>query len=58
MSEKPTQLQRKKAELSELIKSRSKANCSSRFSSEADVRRESEIEGLEDEIRKLEAGAK
>ena len=58
MDEKTGELEKKKTRLDELKKSRSKANCSSLNSSEADVRRESEIEELEEEIRMLEAKAK
>ena len=58
MSRITTELEQKKVKLNELIKSRSKANCSAFYSSEADVRRESEIEDLEDEIRELEYEAK
>jgi hypothetical protein len=49
------EIQKKKEQLQELVRSRSKANCSSKYSSEIDVRRESEIEDLEDEIKALEA---
>ena len=47
-------LAEKKEKLHELIRSRSQANCSSKYSSEIDVRRETEIEQLEEEIRELE----
>ena len=48
------ELERKKETLRELIRSRSQANCSSTYSSAADVRRESGIEELEEEIERLE----
>jgi len=47
-------LKEKKNKLNELLKARSKANCSSTYSSQSDVKRETEIEELEEEIRKLE----
>ena len=49
------ELDQKKAQLQELIRSRPKANCSSKYSSEIDVRRESEIEDLEEQILSLES---
>jgi predicted RNase H-like nuclease (RuvC/YqgF family) len=49
------QLEEKRAKLEELKASKPKANCSTQFSSEADVRRETEIEDLEEEIRRLES---
>jgi hypothetical protein len=55
MRDAKTGLEQKKAQLQELIRSRPKANCSSKFSSEIDVRRESEIENLEEEIQSLES---
>jgi len=47
-------LMKKRVKLEELIKSRSKAYCSTVQSSKDDVTRETEIEELEDEIRELE----
>ncbi|HUV08461.1 MAG TPA: hypothetical protein VMX75_12070 [Spirochaetia bacterium] len=58
MDKRVEELEKKKATLKELIRSRSKANCSSVVSSEADVRRESQIEELEEEIKNLEAVSK
>jgi polyhydroxyalkanoate synthesis regulator phasin len=54
------ELAEKKRKLQELIRARSKATCSSVVSTEIDVRRETEIEELEEEIQRLEkkAGAK
>ena len=43
-----------KRKLQELIRARSKATCSSVVSSEIDVRRETEIEDLEEQIQQLE----
>jgi len=43
-----------KRKLQELIRARSKATCSSVVSSEIDVRRETKIEELEEEIQELE----
>ena len=54
MGDVRAQLEAKTAKLQELIRSRSAANCSSKYSSEIDVRRESEIEELEDQIQTLE----
>jgi len=51
---KASLLEEKREQLRELIRSRSQANCSSKYSSEIDVRRESEIERLEEEIQELE----
>jgi hypothetical protein len=48
------ELAEKKRKLQELIRARSKATCSSVVSSEIDVRRETEIEELEEEIQELE----
>jgi two-component system cell cycle response regulator DivK len=48
------ELAAKKERLKGLIKSRSKANCSSVVSSAMDVQRETEIEDLEEEIGELE----
>ncbi len=58
MRDVESELEQKKAQLQELIRSRPKANCSSKFSSEIDVRRESEIEDLEEEIQTLESPLK
>jgi hypothetical protein len=44
----------KKRKLQELIRARSKATCSSVVSTEIDVRRETEIEELEEQIQELE----
>jgi hypothetical protein len=52
------ELAEKKRRLAELLRSRSGASCASIVSSEIDVRRELEIEKLEEEIRRLEKGAK
>ena len=52
------ELEDKKAQLEELIRSRPKANCSTQYSSEIDVRRETRIEELEEEINSLEAKTK
>ena len=49
-----TQLLDKKAELAELRRARSDANCSSKFSSAIDVERETRVEELEEEISKME----
>ena len=43
-----------KRKLQELIRARSKATCSSVVSTEIDVRRETEIEDLEEQIQELE----
>jgi hypothetical protein len=40
------------------VRSRSKATCAGVLSSEIDVRRETQIEELEEEIRRLEKKAK
>ncbi len=58
MRDGKSELEQKKAQLQELIRSRPKANCSSKYSSEIDVRRESEIEDLEEEIQTLESPLK
>lgn len=58
MRDAMSELEQKKAQLQELIRSRPKANCSSKYSSEIDVRRESEIEELEEEIQTLESPLK
>jgi polyhydroxyalkanoate synthesis regulator phasin len=43
-----------KRKLRELIRARSKATCSSVISTEIDVRRETEIEDLEEQIQEIE----
>jgi hypothetical protein len=52
------ELAEKKRKLQELIRARSKANCSSVVSTEIDVRRETEIEELEEQIEELEKTVK
>jgi len=47
----------KRRRLQELLRSRSKATCAGVLSSEIDVRREKQIEELEEEIRRLEKEA-
>ena len=54
MKDLEKELKEKKEKLLELVKSRSKASCSSVVSSNIDVRRETEIEDLEDEIESLQ----
>ena len=54
MANLENELKQKRAKLQELIKSRSKAYCSTVQSTKDDVIRETEIEDLEDEIRALE----
>ena len=54
---KPEGIAEKKRKLQELLRSRSKATCAGVFSSEIDVRRETEIEELEEEIRRLQQEA-
>ena len=49
-----TELKKKRDKLDELMKSRSKAYCSTVQSSKEDVIRETEIEDLEDEIHALQ----
>ena len=49
-----TELKKKREKLDELIKSRSKAYCSTVQSTNEDVIRETEIEDLEDEIHELQ----
>lgn len=58
MAKLQDELKEKKRRLQELVRSRSKATCSGIYSSEIDVRRETEIEDLEEEIRKLEKKGK
>ena len=48
------ELMESKKKLKELVASQSKANCSSKYSSGIDVRREEEIEEMEDKIKRLE----
>lgn len=48
------ELREKVQKLDELVKARSKAYCSSVHSTAEDVRRETEIEILEEEIHKIE----
>ena len=55
MEDLNAELKKKKERLEELIKARSKATCSSTYSSKADVDRETEIEELEEEIKTLES---
>jgi len=55
---KPEGLAEKKRKLQELIRARSKATCAGVLSSEVDVRRETQIEELEEEIRRLQEKAK
>jgi hypothetical protein len=47
-----------KRKLRELIRARSKATCSSVISTEIDVRRETEIEDLEEQIQEIEKKTK
>jgi hypothetical protein len=54
MSELQNQLDARRRELQELIRSRSKATCSDVVSTEIDVRRETRIEELEEEIQELQ----
>jgi polyhydroxyalkanoate synthesis regulator phasin len=58
MSRPVEELADKKRRLQELVRSRSKATCAGILSSEIDVRRETQIEELEEEIRRLEKKAK
>ena len=48
------ELAESKRKLQELIRARSQATCATVVSSEIDVRRETEIEELEEEIQELE----
>jgi polyhydroxyalkanoate synthesis regulator phasin len=52
------ELAEKKRKLQELIRARSKATCSTVVSTEIDVRRETEIEDLEEQIEELEKQVK
>ncbi|KPJ89515.1 MAG: hypothetical protein AMS17_01705 [Spirochaetes bacterium DG_61] len=54
MDELKAQLEKNILRLEQLIKSRPKAFCSTVHSSEVDVKRESEIDELEEEIKRLE----
>ena len=58
MSRPVEELAEMKRRLQELVRSRSKAACAGILSSEIDVRRETQIEELEEEIRRLEKKAK
>ena len=58
MSRPVEELAEKKRRLQELLRSRSKATCAGVLSSEIDVRRETEIEQLEEDIRRLEKGGR
>jgi polyhydroxyalkanoate synthesis regulator phasin len=54
MANAKDELAEMKRKLQELIRARSKATCSTVVSTEIDVRRETEIEELEEQIQKLE----
>jgi polyhydroxyalkanoate synthesis regulator phasin len=54
MANAKDQLAEMKRKLQELIRARSKATCSTVVSTEIDVRRETEIEELEEQIQELE----
>jgi len=54
MSKPVEELAEMKRRLKELLRSRSKATCAGVLSSEIDVRRETQIEELEEEIRRLQ----
>ena len=54
MADMSADLEEKKAKLSQLLDSKSKANCDTRNLTAADIQREEEIEDLEEEIAKLE----
>ena len=54
MSDLKAELDNKRQKLNELIRSRSKASCSSRASAKADVERETQIEELEERVLELE----
>ncbi|KKL82755.1 hypothetical protein LCGC14_1981590 [marine sediment metagenome] len=54
MSDLKPQLEEKVLRLKSLVDSRSKAYCSSINSSEEDVKRETEIDDLEEEIKRIE----
>jgi hypothetical protein len=55
MAIEKSELEVKKARLEFLLESRSKASCDTRNLTAADMKREEEIEDLEDEIKALEA---
>jgi len=55
MKDTEKELEEKRRKLQELINSRPLANCAEIHSSEIDVRREIEIEELEEDIKKLES---
>ena len=57
MEDIKSELEAKKTKLRELLESKSKANCDTRHLSAADVRREQEIEDLEEEISQIEKKA-
>ena len=54
MANAKDELAEMKRKLQELIRARSKATCSTVVSTEIDVRRETEIEELEEQIQELE----
>ena len=54
MADPKADLEDKRRQLQELVNSRSRANCSSSYSSGTDVHREMLIEELEEEIERLE----
>lgn len=58
MSNARDELAELKRKLQELIRARSKATCSSVISTEIDVRRETEIEELEEQIQALQKKSK
>jgi hypothetical protein len=57
MNDTRAALAEKKARLSTLVEQRSKANCDTRHLSPADMKREQEIEELEEQIEELEKRA-
>ncbi len=54
MSDLKARLEEKALRPKDLVDSRSKAYCSSIISSEEDVKRETEIDDLEEEIKRIE----
>jgi hypothetical protein len=58
MGDVRAELEQKRTRLAGLKESRSKANCSTKYSSAAQMQRELEIEELEDEIKTLEQKVK
>ena len=54
MEDTRSELDRKKSRLDALLDQRSKANCDTRHLSAADLKREQEIEDLEEEVRELQ----